>query len=572
MLGRKKPLHLTTDVHNDMDVQFGVYCRTSAFSQHIDVGSEYLQAIRNEGDKSWRIEKVEERRNTKSYAVSFSETLIKAEPFTGKERVTFLEAMNFLSKWEIMHFEFGRAPVDDSCIQKLGYKHFKAFAEREGVIFDDVDGTASLYKGYVPKGIFSKKTLEKAERIANTPVIEASKGWRPGMLSDIFGKISFTGHLDTLLENLGMRGYADEVVKAAEGVKSAIEDLSVFFNTDWKTKNVEAYLSECAHFSDEHKIELQRREIPLEKGDTSIMDIVCEELNKCLGANMVNKYNISTRFYKYVLAHKETKTFDEIIHHAVQEMLYSKHHVYDKYNDGSTDCSLNEDEYNYLEERFKKDFEKKVNLQQVATKALERLKYKRDTSPEYTEKIQKELKEFFVKMSLPLQKRFDDSLSELRLKAEKFPNPADQEILAFSNACEFVFSAFRARAHLDYLRLSQGDISQNILLFRNSYHAAKDAFEKTGATSADVAHFEAAIMGIDKPEVPAFLSHFIAKYENLRHGSTLPTYYNQQPELPLSGGFSGPTRLKMDMSIGPVLQKMFREEKNKTVMHLLRSI
>jgi len=89
---------------------------------------------------------------------------ITQTPLKNYQGLTFSKVIEKLTKYEAEQQDRGYIPFDSGEPYDLGEKHFIAFAEREGIVFD-IDGTPHrTINGHIPgKGVFPADASEKAE-------------------------------------------------------------------------------------------------------------------------------------------------------------------------------------------------------------------------------------------------------------------------------------------------------------------------------------------------------------------------------------------------------------------------
>ena len=185
--------------------RFGTYFRTACFEQHPlhrDDGSyakehawkEYHEAHQLNGSPFlWSISKIKiENEN--------GDTLIKSRPQV--ENLTFMEALERLAQYE--NFQKSQYPDQspDAEIKELGTKHFKAFALREGILWDK-EQTPHILKhpDALPQGQFHSSDVAVArETLAATP--EFSMPVKNNILSEIFSAATSRSNVDLALHGL----------------------------------------------------------------------------------------------------------------------------------------------------------------------------------------------------------------------------------------------------------------------------------------------------------------------------------------------------------------------------------
>lgn len=194
----------------------GTYCRTCAFVADPAIGPEYLEAYQQPGSNHlWNVTEI--RIGEKG-----GKTVMHARPLD--EGVEFLDAVKRLSAFEYSKPLLPGEHVGPSR-EELDAKHFKTFAEREGVIFDS-SGAPCIppHPDAVPAGHFNEDDLESAR--ANREAAEnAPKAEDPDFLSKAFNSVCHDGNLEEVLNGLETLGKLDEFLKHIDGFRTELQSL-----------------------------------------------------------------------------------------------------------------------------------------------------------------------------------------------------------------------------------------------------------------------------------------------------------------------------------------------------------
>lgn len=188
-----------------LTARHGTYFRTATFEQrplHQEDGSyaeefawkEYHEAYQNQdGDRLWTINKVKIEKDN-------GQIIIKGRPQA--ENHTFMQALESLAQFET--FQKSQYPDQDPAeeIRTLGLKHFKAFAEREGILWDKRETPHILpHPEAIPPGAFKPEDIEAARKAAQKTA-ELPAPPQGDILAEIFNAAATTGNLDLALDGL----------------------------------------------------------------------------------------------------------------------------------------------------------------------------------------------------------------------------------------------------------------------------------------------------------------------------------------------------------------------------------
>ena len=154
------------------DANHGHGFRTISFHHHTDDAKNYIfwrKASRNPETRLWAVYDIKEERDaaSKSSVPAYTETSKKI-----KDNLTFFDAAYNLAQYETSQRALGYLAASISSIQdiQLAEKHVKAFAEREGLVFDSRGLPHPTINGeIVTEGTFPKGAHDKAQNVPPRP-------------------------------------------------------------------------------------------------------------------------------------------------------------------------------------------------------------------------------------------------------------------------------------------------------------------------------------------------------------------------------------------------------------------
>lgn len=204
----------------------GTYCRTATFEQqplHRDDGSyaadyvwkEYHEAYQQNGTHLWTINKIKiENENGK--------TVYKCRPQS--ENLPLLETLEELRRFE--SFQQSQYPGQNAAaeIADLGFRHFKAFAEREGLLWDkDAAPKALPHPEALPPGTYLAEEVEAARRRAHDTTAQPVAAG--DTLAQIFMAAASSQNIELALDNMTKTGLADQFREMVSGFQSALKEM-----------------------------------------------------------------------------------------------------------------------------------------------------------------------------------------------------------------------------------------------------------------------------------------------------------------------------------------------------------
>ena len=167
--------------------RFGHYFRTSTMLNTATLNREWLYAVQDPHDCKCIVMKVQENENGQ-----------EDTRFPVKENMAFIDALNYLSRFENTSLNPSTLPLDDKETALLGDTHFNAFANREGLIRDRESGEyfPTLNGHAISKGVFNHGDLARTMQHAQTPPAQTEKFMIPGHINPV----RVTGSIDRLVK------------------------------------------------------------------------------------------------------------------------------------------------------------------------------------------------------------------------------------------------------------------------------------------------------------------------------------------------------------------------------------
>jgi hypothetical protein len=176
----------------------GNFFRTLAFKSIIGgdaLGATHMQAVENRDTFEWTVQEITAQPNFVSDNVPAGQMLERrGKPILN---VDFFEALKMLNHFELINTAQGNSPFGKT-MEELGVDHVRAFAEREGIVFD-VHGTPhpTQQGRIVTSGDFLPGQELQAMRNYISP--GPKREWSAGALGKLFDEVSALKSLDKIV-------------------------------------------------------------------------------------------------------------------------------------------------------------------------------------------------------------------------------------------------------------------------------------------------------------------------------------------------------------------------------------
>lgn len=190
------------DLSEPFVTKYGTWCRTCLVREDEALPVEYLEAFQqDDGTHRWSLKKV-------SREEKGDEEIVSARTF--RKNIHFLQAMA-----EMAAFEHSRdtlpGEITGANAEELGAKHYRAFAEREGVVFDTNDMPhLREHPEVTPDGQFRVADLDRGAKAVKAAQSQPVVNGEEDLLSDIFNDLAPRGNYDAVLDALVQAGKMKE--------------------------------------------------------------------------------------------------------------------------------------------------------------------------------------------------------------------------------------------------------------------------------------------------------------------------------------------------------------------------
>ncbi len=190
--------------------KFGTYCRTAAFEQRplpkedgsfaTELGwTEYHEAFQPAGSLLWSINKV---KLTEENGEKFITTRLQ------RSDMTFMTALQKLVEYEAFQKELYPDQDKSAQVKGLGLKHYKAFATREGILWNEIskvdEPLTMIHEEALPHGKFKQSAVDEARQIveAKEKLPEPAIETETDVLTAVFNNAAAAGNIDLALKGL----------------------------------------------------------------------------------------------------------------------------------------------------------------------------------------------------------------------------------------------------------------------------------------------------------------------------------------------------------------------------------
>lgn len=219
--------------HHTLHPIFGIYCRTETATLKAEgTGSfhvHYEAYMDDPVKKTWTVAKVVNVHEASFYAPKDKN---KTTVHRIKEKISFQDAVTLLAQKEAALKKQPHYTVSLPDAPMMGFIHFKAFAEREGYVFDEnaVPRPRPTAEALPAGGTFTQQDIDSAHKNLQRPDNEfdgtgpASKTPHTHFLLDQFNRAAHDMDYDTALSAARMMNLLDRFVEHVEDAHEHMQD------------------------------------------------------------------------------------------------------------------------------------------------------------------------------------------------------------------------------------------------------------------------------------------------------------------------------------------------------------